>query len=44
MQNNLYLEKEVTELLLRLGVPANIKGYRFLRSAIMMVVEKPSLS
>ncbi len=36
-------EDMVTDMLRNIGVPAHIKGYRFLRGAIMMVVEDPSL-
>lgn len=31
------MERVATDLILKLGVPANIKGYRFLREAILMV-------
>jgi two-component system, response regulator, stage 0 sporulation protein A len=33
------LEEEVTEILHQIGIPAHIKGYLYLREAIMMVVE-----
>jgi two-component system response regulator (stage 0 sporulation protein A) len=33
------LEKQVTGVIHRIGVPAHIKGYSYLRSAIMMVVK-----
>ena len=33
------LEKDVTEMIHELGVPAHIKGYQYLRDAIMMSVE-----
>lgn len=33
------LEEEVTEVLHQIGIPAHIKGYLYLREAIMMVVE-----
>lgn len=32
------LEKSVTEIILDVGVPAHIKGYQYLRTAIMMAV------
>ena len=32
------MERVVTDQILKLGVPANIKGYRFLREGIMMVL------
>ncbi len=34
-------EDMVTDMLRIIGVPAHIKGYRFLRNAILMVVEEP---
>ncbi len=33
------LEKDVTDMIHELGVPAHIKGYQYLREAIMMAVE-----
>lgn len=33
------LEAEITEVLRRVGVPAHIKGYQYLRTGIMMAVE-----
>lgn len=36
-------EDVVTDMLRIIGVPAHIKGYHFLRDAILMVVEDPSL-
>ena len=33
------LEREVTEMIHEIGVPAHIKGYQYLREAIMMAVE-----
>lgn len=42
MENQNYtrneMERVVTDQILKLGVPANIKGYRFLREGIMMVL------
>ena len=32
------LENEITEILHEVGIPAHIKGYQYLREAIMMVV------
>lgn len=37
------LEVEVSEILHTLGVPAHIKGYHFLRQAIIMVINDPEL-
>ena len=36
------LEKEVSNLMKEIGVPAHIKGYKYLRTAIIYVVEDPS--
>lgn len=33
------LEKEVTDMIHEIGVPAHIKGYQYLREAIIMAVE-----
>ncbi len=40
---NYDLETIVTEFIHELGVPAHIKGYQYIRSAIMMVVENMDL-
>jgi two-component system response regulator (stage 0 sporulation protein A) len=37
------LEEEVTEILHQIGIPAHIKGYLYLREAIIMVVENIDL-
>ena len=37
------LEVDVSEILHTLGVPAHIKGYHFLRQAIIMVIKDPEL-
>lgn len=37
------VEEKVTNMLHEIGVPAHIKGYNFLRQAIVLVVEKPTL-
>ena len=34
------LEKDVTEMIHEIGVPAHIKGYQYLREAIMMSVDE----
>ena len=41
--NEFDLEKLVTESIRDLGVPAHIKGYQYIRSAIIMVVENMDL-
>lgn len=33
------MEPVVTEIIQRIGIPANIKGYRYLRNAVMLAVE-----
>ncbi|MBC7347901.1 MAG: sporulation transcription factor Spo0A, partial [Clostridia bacterium] len=37
------LDLEVTKIIHQVGVPAHIKGYQYLREAILMVVEEMSL-
>ncbi len=37
------LDLEVTNIIHQMGVPAHIKGYQYLRDAILMVIEKVSL-
>ena len=37
------LETQVTEIIHKIGVPAHIKGYQYLRTAIMMTVEDNDL-
>lgn len=38
-----HLEHRVSKLLQELGVPANIKGYKYLRDAIMVAVTRPEV-
>ncbi len=35
------LEKDVTDMIHNIGVPAHIKGYQYLREAIIMAVQDP---
>ncbi len=37
------LEQDVTNMIHEIGVPAHIKGYQYLRDAIMMSVENPTM-
>lgn len=37
------LERDVTDMIHEIGVPAHIKGYQYLREAIMMSVESPDM-
>lgn len=37
------LEQDVTDMIHEIGVPAHIKGYQYLREAIMMSVREPSM-
>ena len=39
VKNEHDLEKDVTDMIHEIGVPAHIKGYQYLREAIMMAVE-----
>lgn len=41
--NHSDLESVVTDFIHELGVPAHIKGYHYMRTAIMMVVSEPDL-
>ena len=38
-EKNYDLEQDVTDMIHEIGVPAHIKGYQYLREAIMMSVE-----
>ena len=40
---NKELEERITNIFLTVGIPAHIKGYQFLREAIMMAVNKPEI-
>jgi hypothetical protein len=37
------LEKNVSEFMLELGIPAHLRGYQFLRSAVLLCVEDMEL-
>lgn len=37
------LENTVTEIIRKIGIPANIKGYRYLRSAVMLAADDMSI-
>ncbi len=37
------MESKVTDVLLKLGVPAHIKGYQYLREAILLASEEPDI-
>jgi len=42
-RNNYTLESVVTDIILEIGVPAHIKGYQYIRDAIIMNVEQPEI-
>ncbi|MDP4120365.1 MAG: sporulation transcription factor Spo0A [Bacillota bacterium] len=42
-QDSFGMEIKVTDILHQIGVPAHIKGYHYLRDAIIMSVEKPEI-
>ena len=42
-EKNYDLEQDVTDMIHEIGVPAHIKGYQYLREAIMMSVEDPAM-
>ena len=37
------LENMVTDIMIEIGVPAHVKGYCYLRTAIMLTVQRPDL-
>lgn len=41
IQTDAEMETEIAVILSRMGVPASVKGYHFVRSAILMVINKP---
>lgn len=43
MLNRGELEKTISEFMLELGIPAHLRGYQFLRSAVEMCVEDMEL-
>jgi two-component system response regulator (stage 0 sporulation protein A) len=43
MRKERNLEQDVTDMIHEIGVPAHIKGYQYLREAIMMSVEDPEM-
>jgi len=42
-QRNWKMEQKVSGILLRLGIPAHVKGYRFLQEAIQATIVEPEL-
>jgi len=40
---NMALEKKITDVFLTVGISANILGFKFLREAIKLVIEKPRM-
>lgn len=37
----LELEREITNVILEIGIPAHVKGYHYVRSAILMAIQAP---
>ena len=37
------LERQVTDIILEIGIPAHVKGYHYVRSAIILSVEEPDV-
>ena len=42
-KNDPDMETQITKIIHRIGVPAHIKGYQYLRSAILMTIDDPTL-
>lgn len=42
-QNKKQLEEKISTIFLSVGIPANIKGYQFLREAVKLTIEHPQL-
>ena len=40
---DVFTREEVTKLLLELGMPANLQGFRCLQQCVLKVIEDPSL-
>lgn len=40
---NRELEEKVTQIIHEIGIPAHIKGYRYIRSAVVYAMKKPSV-
>ena len=43
MENRQFYEREVFRILKDLGIPASIKGYNYIRSAVMHCIENPEM-
>jgi len=42
-RNELSVEEKVTKIIQEIGVPAHIKGYHYIREAIIIVVDRPEI-
>ena len=40
---NKHIEEKITNIFITVGIPAHIKGYQFLREAILMAIENPEI-
>ena len=40
---NRYVEEKITNIFITVGIPAHIKGYQFLREAILMAIDNPDI-
>ena len=38
-----YIEEKITNIFITVGIPAHIKGYQFLREAILMAIDNPEI-
>ena len=39
----MHIDERLTQIFLSVGIPANVKGYQFLKSAIKLAVSKPDI-
>ena len=43
LSKNKYIEEKITNIFITVGIPAHIKGYQFLREAILMAIDNPEV-
>ena len=43
VNKNKHIEEKITNIFITVGIPAHIKGYQFLREAILMAIDNPEI-